>query len=121
MYRWLTLAQSVKSKKLVLVLRLLFLLLSLTIALAGGEAIDFNENLGGLSETVCNAANFIYGPIGWSLALLAVAAGVVMWFTGTRGGVGTAIAGVVGIFVMLALPGITEALTFGECALGEGG
>jgi type IV secretory pathway VirB2 component (pilin) len=109
-------------KRIRRVLQLTLLGLSLSVALAGGEGIDFTGNLAGISETICNAANFIYGPIGWSVVLVILIWGVIRWLSGMNGGVGMVIGAVVGAFVLLALPAMMEALSFGECVIaGTGG
>ncbi|MGL4608968.1 MAG: hypothetical protein ACRCYY_04675 [Trueperaceae bacterium] len=96
----------------------------ITVALAGGapaggggQAIDFNTNMGGLATSICNAGNFLYGPIGWSIVVcVAVYGGLATWF-GWRGGVGSLVGAFIGVFFMLALPGILTGLTFGNCVL----
>lgn len=103
-------------------IQMVCLALFIGLAAAGGEAIEFTENLGGLSETICNLANFIYGPIGWAVVLVILIWGVIRWISGMSGGVGMVIGAVVGAFVLLALPAMMEAVTFGECAIaGAGG
>jgi type IV secretory pathway VirB2 component (pilin) len=119
--RWL-LSRRLGRFKLVRILELTmtFSVLSLALAGGGGEGIDFTGNLGGVSATICNGVNFIYGPVGWSLALFFLVWGIIRAFAGANGGYALIIGAVVGMLVLAALPSLTEAFSFGDCTI-EGG
>lgn len=83
-----------------------------------GEGIDFGTNLGAIPDSLCNAAEFLRGPVGGIIALGTIIWGVVQWQTGGRGGIALIVSGVVGGLVLVALPTMLAVLQVTDCTLG---
>lgn len=90
---------------------------SFHLAFAGGGGVDFDGILGSIPETICNAANFLAGPIGAAVVVVVFVIGLIRMAAGNRGGLGLIITAFVIGLVLVAAPQIVGIFTGGDCAL----
>lgn len=91
--------------------------ISLNLAYAAGGGVNFDTILGDIPATICNAANFLAGPIGAAIVILVFVIGLIRMAAGNRGGLGLIITAFVIGLVLVAAPQIVALFTGGECAL----
>lgn len=88
-----------------------------SVAFAGGGGVDFEGILGSIPETICNAANFLAGPVGAAIVVVVFVIGLIRMAAGNRGGLGLIITAFVIGLVLVAAPQIVALFTGGDCAL----
>ena len=91
------------------------------------QGIDIQTPLQGIPDTLCNGANFLYGPIGGAVVLIFLVWGFIQWKSNASGqGVGKMVYSIAGGFLLVALPTLVSGFGF-DCTLtlgaggGEGG
>lgn len=82
-------------------------------ALAG--SIDFDGALGAVPESICNAAVFLQGPVGFAVVAVVFIIGGLRILAGNRGGIGLIITSVVIGLVFIAAPEILAVFTQDGC------
>lgn len=91
------------------------LLMLLQFGTAGG--IDFAGILQAIPDSICNAGNFLRGPIGFGIVTLIFFIGIIRFLAGNRGGLGLVITAFVGGLVLIAAPQILAVFTADGCAI----
>lgn len=92
--------------------------LLMLLQLGGAQGIDFAGILGAIPDTICNAGNFLRGPIGFGIVALIFFIGIIRFLAGNRGGLGLIITAMVGGLVLIAAPQILTIFTADGCAIG---
>lgn len=93
--------------------------LLMLLQLGGAQGIDFTDILGAIPETICNAGDFLRGPVGFGIVALIFFIGIVRFLAGNRGGLGLIITSMVGGLVLIAAPQILAIFTAADgCVIG---
>jgi TRAP-type C4-dicarboxylate transport system permease small subunit len=79
------------------------------------DAIDFENTLGAIPESICNAALFLQGPVGFAVVAIIFFIGLIRILAGNRGGLGFIITAFVVGLVLLAAPEILAVFTEDGC------
>lgn len=79
------------------------------------ESIDFENTLGAIPESICNAALFLQGPVGFAVVAIIFIIGLIRILAGNRGGLGFIITAFVIGLVLLAAPEILAVFTEDGC------
>lgn len=78
-------------------------------------AIDFEGVLGAIPESICNAALFLQGPVGFAVVAVIFIIGLIRILAGNRGGLGFVITAFVIGLVLIAAPEILAIFTEDGC------
>lgn len=79
------------------------------------DSIDFENTLGAIPESICNAALFLQGPVGFAVVAIVFFIGLIRILAGNRGGLGFIITAFVIGLVLLAAPEILAVFTEDGC------
>ena len=79
------------------------------------DSIDFENTLGAIPESICNAALFLQGPVGFAVVAVIFFIGLIRMLAGNRGGLGFIITAFVIGLVLLAAPEILAVFTEDGC------
>lgn len=80
--------------------------------------IDFEGSLGAIPETICNAATFLAGPVGFAVVAVIFFIGLIRMLAGNRGGLGFILTAFVIGIVLVAAPQLIGTFTgTGGCAI----
>lgn len=79
------------------------------------DSIDFENTLGAIPESICNAALFLQGPVGFAVVAIVFFIGLIRILAGNRGGLGFIITAFVVGLVLLAAPEILAVFTEDGC------
>lgn len=82
---------------------------------AEAGAIDFEGALGAVPESLCNAAAFLQGPVGFSVVTIVFLIGGLFFLGGRSGGLGLIITAFVIGLVFIAAPEILAVFTQDGC------
>ena len=97
---------------------LLTAVLLMLLQVGGAAGIDFAGILQAIPDSICNAGNFLRGPVGFGIVFLVFIIGIVRFLAGNRGGLGLIITSIVGGLVLIAAPEILTIFTADGCAIG---
>jgi len=78
-------------------------------------AIDFEGILGAIPESICNAALFLQGPVGFAIVAVVFIIGLLRILGGNRGGLGFVITAFVIGLILIAAPEILGVFTEDGC------
>lgn len=90
---------------------LAFLLSSQVVA----QGVNFDGVLGDIPATICNAATFLAGPVGFAIVAVVFIIGLIRILAGNRGGLGFVITAFVIGLVLVAAPEILGTFTGTSC------
>ena len=109
--------QSVHARlgSMVYALFLAVLMMALQLVGAAGAGINFDTVLVAIPNTICNAGNFLRGPVGFAIVGLVFIIGIVRFLGGNRGGLGLVITSMIGGLVLVAAPQILAIFTQDGC------
>ncbi len=79
------------------------------------DSIDFENTLGAIPDSICNAALFLQGPVGFAVVAVIFFIGLIRMLAGNRGGLGFIITAFVIGLVLLAAPEILAVFTEDGC------
>lgn len=79
------------------------------------DSIDFENTLGAIPESICNAALFLQGPVGFAVVAVIFVIGLIRILAGNRGGLGFIITAFVIGLVLIAAPEILAVFTEDGC------
>lgn len=79
------------------------------------DSIDFENTLGAIPESICNAALFLQGPVGFAVVAVIFVIGLIRILAGNRGGLGFIITAFAIGLVLIAAPEILAVFTEDGC------
>ena len=78
-------------------------------------SIDFENTLGAIPESICNAAMFLQGPVGFAVVAVIFIIGLIRILAGNRGGLGFIITAFAIGLILIAAPEILSVFTQDGC------